>query len=155
MDIPFEKLAFKFSSKPLLIGGRAMEYYGLRKAGEDIDLIITAEDYEQLAQKYPNHTKDVWGDLGVCVHEFELWQSILLFDYSYLSEGAIEEEDYLVISLEKLLFMKALTMREPKSHADLELIVDKIIKMKYTKALEKAPQDWPHREKIINWLKEK
>ncbi|MBD3191093.1 MAG: hypothetical protein GF308_10635 [Candidatus Heimdallarchaeota archaeon] len=155
MNIPLEKLKFEFSSKPLLIGGRAMEYHGIRKAGEDFDLIITGEDYKQLAKKYPNHTKDLWGDLGVCVDKFELWQSILLFDYYFLSEGAIEEKDYLVISLEKLLFMKALTMREPKSLADLELIVNKIIKRKYTKALEKAPQEWSHREKIMNWLKEK
>ena len=30
-----------FSEKPILIGGTAMEYYGLRKAGKDMDWIIT------------------------------------------------------------------------------------------------------------------
>lgn len=29
-----------FSTKPLLVGGMAMEYYGLRKSGADIDLIM-------------------------------------------------------------------------------------------------------------------
>ena len=34
--------------------------------------------------------KDLWGDLGVCVDEFEIWRSICLFDYACLSQGAIE-----------------------------------------------------------------
>ena len=46
MDIDLTPLDFEFSSKPLLIGGKAKEYYGLRKAGADIDFVITAADYE-------------------------------------------------------------------------------------------------------------
>ncbi|MHA1973823.1 MAG: hypothetical protein ACTSW1_12575 [Candidatus Hodarchaeales archaeon] len=48
-----------------------MEYYDLRKAGEDIDLIVTKVDYERLIQKYPANQKDIWGDLGVCIYGFE------------------------------------------------------------------------------------
>jgi hypothetical protein len=125
------KLDMMFSSKPLLIGGRAMEYYGLRPSGEDIDFVVTSEDYEQLARKYPEHLKDIWGDLGVCVYEFELWRTICLFDYLFLSVGALQEDGYLVISLEKLLFLKALGIKEAKSHRDLELIVEKVLKLQY------------------------
>lgn len=38
-----------FTKKPILIGGMAMEYYGMRKSGADIDLIICDEDYQTLA----------------------------------------------------------------------------------------------------------
>lgn len=36
----------RFESKPILIGGMAMEYYGIRKSGADIDLVIRDEDYQ-------------------------------------------------------------------------------------------------------------
>lgn len=88
--IPFDILDFEFTSKPLLIGGLAMEFYGLRKAGADIDFVITNMDYQRLAQKYPDNKRDLWGDLGICVHGFEIWRSICWFDYDFLSEGAIE-----------------------------------------------------------------
>ena len=131
MIIDLSKLDFTFQASPLLIGGVAMEYYGLRQAGNDIDFVITAGDYRRLSQKYPDHLRDLWGDLGVCVYEFEIWQSICLFDYEYLSAGALSEGDYLVISLEKLLFLKAMAMKVEKYHHDLELIVKKILDDKY------------------------
>jgi hypothetical protein len=129
--IDLKKLDFQFTSKPLLIGGKAMEHYGLRKAGADIDFVITAEDYERLALKYPNDLREIGGDLGVCVFEFEIWKSICLFDYQFLSVGAIEKEGHLIISLDRLLFLKALGMKEPKYHRDLELIVDKVLRVQY------------------------
>jgi len=131
MHIDLAKLNFTFSSPPLLIGGMAMQYYGLRQSGADIDFVITRADYARLAQQYPNNLKDLWGDLGVCVFEFEIWQSICLFDYENLSQGALDSGEYLVISLEKLLFLKALAMKIDKYHADLELIVKKIQDEKY------------------------
>jgi hypothetical protein len=103
-----------------------MEYYGLRQAGADIDFIITREDYSALAARYPGHLKDLWGDLGVCIFGFELWTCIMLHDYDDLSIGAIDAGEYLVISMEKLLLLKALGMKVAKYHTDLELIVKKI-----------------------------
>ena len=55
------------------------------------------------------------GIFGVCVFEFEIWESICLFDYRFLSVGAIEKEEHLIISLDRLLFLKALGMKEAKS----------------------------------------
>jgi hypothetical protein len=129
--IDLSKLNYTFLSKPLLIGGKAMEYYGLRQAGNDIDFVITTDDYERLSQQYPDHLRDLWGDLGVCVYEFEIWQSICLFDYAYLSAGAIERGAYLIISLEKLLFLKALGIKVEKYRQDLEMIVKKVLDEKY------------------------
>jgi hypothetical protein len=129
--IDLAKLGFEFTSKPLLIGGKAMEHYGLRKAGADVDFVITAADYERLALKYPDHLREIGGDLGVCVFEFEIWKSICLFDYRFLAVGALEQDAYLVISLDRLLFLKALGMKEPKYHHDLELIVDRVLQVRY------------------------
>ncbi|MCK5047669.1 MAG: hypothetical protein KAS22_13870 [Candidatus Heimdallarchaeota archaeon] len=130
MTIDLGNLNYKFKKKPLLVGGKAMEYYGLRKAGEDIDFIVTKEDYDQLAKQYPNNLKDIFGDKGVCVFNYEIWKSIRWHIYENLIHNAIVENDYLVISLEKLLLLKALAMSIPKYHKDLELIVEKISKTK-------------------------
>jgi hypothetical protein len=131
MNIDLSRLNFTFTAKPLLIGGMAMEYYDLRPSGADIDFVISRSDYRHISAQFPDNLKDLWGDLGVCVYEFEIWQSICLFDYDFLSQGALELDDYLVISLEKLLFLKALAMKVEKYHRDLELIVQKLLKLQY------------------------
>ena len=133
MKIDFTPLQYTFLHKPLLIGGCAMEYYGLREAGDDIDLVIHPEDHAALVQLYPDHIKDLYGDIGVCEYGFEIWNQICTFDYTYLKENAVEEPEYLVITLDKLLFLKALAMEIPKYHRDLELVVQKILDTVYGK----------------------
>jgi hypothetical protein len=125
MNIPFEKLAFQFQDKPLLIGGKAMEYYGLRKAGADID-------HARLKHQYPHHVKDLHGDIGICEFGFEIWNQICRFDYEELRPGAIEEASLLIISLERLLFLKTLAIKHDKYYRDVLLIVDEILRRKYS-----------------------
>jgi len=141
MDIDLGKLNFTFTTPPLLIGGKAMEYYGLRPAGADIDFVITQDDYVRLRAQYPENLKELWGDLGVCPFEFEIWRSICLFDYACLAEGALEAEGYRVISLEKLLFLKALGYKVEKYRKDLELIVDRVVHDRYKEHYE-ATMHW-------------
>lgn len=132
MNIPFEKLAYPFQEKPLLIGGKAMEYYGLRKAGADIDLVVSLNDHANLKKQYPDHIQDLYGDIGICEFEFEIWNQICRYDYQELKVAAIEEADVLVISLEKLLFLKTLAIKEDKYYQDVLLLVDEILKRKYS-----------------------
>lgn len=127
------ELNYVFQVKPLLIGGMAMEYYGLRKAGADVDFVVVAADYEALAQQYPEGKTEIFGDLGIRTGQYELWKSICLFEYEALAVGAIEMDQYRIISLEKLLFLKTLGYKEPKYQADLQLVVDKILNIKYGK----------------------
>ncbi len=127
MFIKLESLGFGFTSKPLLIAGKAMEFYGLRVSGDDIDLMVTAVDFEQLVQQYPDNLVTAGRDNGIRIDEFELWHSCFGFDYQFWAQGAIDQGDYLVMSLEKLLVLKALGMDNPKWHRDLELIVEHIL----------------------------
>lgn len=133
MFIDLSPIQYTFHTKPLLIGGKAKEYYGIRKAGADIDLVVTRHDYDMLAKRYPNNTVDLFGDLGVKVYGFEIWTCICLFDYEFLSPGAVEKEQYFIISLEKLLFLTALAIKKEKYHKDLELTVEKILELQYKK----------------------
>jgi hypothetical protein len=126
-------LGYDFIRKPLIVGGKAMEYYGLRKAGLDIDLVVSNEDHENLKNKFPNNIKDLYGDIGICEYGFEIWNQICTFDYEYLKLNAIDEKEYKIISLEKLLFLKALAMKIPKYHKDLEMIVKLVLDKAYGK----------------------
>ena len=135
IKIDLQKLQYTFTQKPLLIGGMAMEYYGLRKAGNEVDFVITRADYDLLSKMYLDNLKDLYGDLGVWIHEFEIWISICLFDYKFLSAGAIEAENYLIISLEKLLFLKALATDIEKYEKDVRLIAKRILDIQYGKVV--------------------
>lgn len=80
-----------FARKPLVIGGMAMEYYGLRPSGADIDLVVADEEYQALARLHAGSRKDIYGDLGVVLGVFEIWRSIALLDYAFLGQGALDE----------------------------------------------------------------
>lgn len=136
MNIDLDKLNYAFIHKPLLIGGKAMEYYGLRKSGDDIDFVVAEEDLAHLIKIYPDKIKDLSGDLGVCPFEFEIWKSISYFTYNELIQNAIERENYLVISLEKLLLLKSLTLNIEKGLGDAKLISEKIIEEQSKKSEE-------------------
>lgn len=132
MKIDLSKLNFTFQHKPLLIGGKAMEYYDIRKAGADIDFVIHPDDHKRLVAQYPDHIKDVYGDIGVIEYEFEIWNTICRFDYDQLRKDAVEEKGYLVISIERLLMLKAIAMKADKKYRrDVELIVDYILDKAY------------------------
>lgn len=111
-----------FSERPILIGGMAMEYYEMRKAGEDIDLIITDDDYQTLAQKYPNQRKDLYGDLGLVIGKFEIWRSIAHLDYNFFKKDVIEEENISIVSIDRLLWTRVCAMEVEKYRRDLELL---------------------------------
>ena len=116
------KKSLNFKRKPILIGGMAKEYYGIRKTGLDIDLIICDEDYQILAKKYPNNRKDIWGDMGVVIEPFEIWKCIMLLDYDFYIKGAIDEDIVYIVSLEKIILMCIFGMEVTKYHDDLKLI---------------------------------
>lgn len=131
IELPLSKLHYRFIDKPLVIGGVAMEYYGLRKTGADYDLVVSLRDHAALKSLYPDHIKDLYGDIGICEFDFEIWNQIARFDYEELKAGAIETDDLLIISLEKLLFLKTLAIRHEKYYQDVLLLVDEILRRKY------------------------
>lgn len=111
-----------FSEKPILIGGMAMEYYGMRKSGPDIDLVISDTDYQHLAHSMLEKRKDIYGDLGIVVGPFEIWRSIALMDYAFYRKDAIEEAAAYVVSLDRLLLMRVLARNVEKYSNDLKLM---------------------------------
>jgi hypothetical protein len=121
--IDFKEIGIDFKDKPIIIGGLAMEFYGIRKHGDDIDFIITDRDYQTLRKKYPNHKKDIWGDFGILYNGYEMFRSIWKFDYCYYQENCIEFDLYKIISMDMLFRMKVFAMNSGEKHfRDVELI---------------------------------
>ena len=121
--IHVEKLGYKFLDKPVIVGGLAMEYYGLRKHGDDIDFIVSDRDYQRLKVKFPDNRKDVWGDFGILVNGFELFRSIYKFDHAHYSQAAIEFTNYKMISIDMLFRMKVFALGVAAKHdCDVELL---------------------------------
>ncbi len=100
----------------------AMDYYGLRKTGADIDLVICDADYQSLSAAMPEKRKDIYGDLGVVTGPFEIWRSIALFDYEFYLKDAIDEGATFVVSIDRLLLMRVLAMDVEKYKNDLKLV---------------------------------
>lgn len=116
------EIPLSFIKKPIIIGGMAMEYYGMRKAGMDIDLIISQDDYQVLSEKYPANKKDLYGDLGFIINKFEIWRSIALIDYNFFLKDALDEGNVLVVSIDRLLWMRVCAMEVEKYKKDLDLM---------------------------------
>jgi hypothetical protein len=71
-------------------------------------------------------------EISVFVSSIEIWNQICRYDYEELKAGAIEESSLLIISLERLLFLKTLAIKEEKYYQDVLLLVDEILKRKYS-----------------------
>lgn len=50
----------------------------LRKKGQDVDFMVSNDDYQALVKKYPHNKLDVWGDLGLLIGQKSYERSILL-----------------------------------------------------------------------------
>lgn len=112
----------KFTQKPIVIGGMAMEYYDMRKSGVDIDLVVCDADYKVLADLYPEKRKDIYGDLGVVIEPFEIWRSIALLDFGFYKMGAVDEGAVQIVSLDRLLFTRVCAMEVKKYLDDIEIM---------------------------------
>jgi hypothetical protein len=126
----FETFPFAFTLKPLLIGGKAMEYHTLR-AGNDYDFLIPKEEFRRVRRDFPDaFFINTYGDAGIRVGASAFYESQFGFIYFQLERGAIDHHDYLVAHLEFLLFLKTLTLvSDPgnqKARQDLMLLMQKL-----------------------------
>lgn len=160
MKIDLAKLNFDFTHKPLLVSGMAMKFYGLRDSSKDVDFILQEEDHKELARTLRDEATilseghsvgykdtplfvDLYGDHGILLYEFELWDSIHGFNYADLSEGAVEEGDYVVISPEKHMFLSTVRgVHKERYLKDALLIAEKFGKDKYKDFKHKKNEYW-------------
>lgn len=133
----------KFMYKPLVVGGLAMEYYGIRATGHDYDYVVSPYDWTLLKEQYFDRInlfggkteRDVDATINLDEIHVDLISTLFMYNYDDLKKGSIEYESVRVISLDKLLFLKTLGAvynDHQKSREDQKLIVDAIVKQQYS-----------------------
>ena len=133
---------YKFDKKPLVVGGLAMEYYGIRKTGHDYDYMVSKTDWKKLKKIHPKKInlfggkteKEIDATINLKKEKVDLISTLYQHNYNHLSKGSINFDNYKIISLEKLLFLKtidAVWKKTKKSINDQKLIINHIIKNKY------------------------
>ena len=134
---------YKFIHKPLVLGGFAMEYYGLRETIHDYDYMVSPEDWKSLKIKFPDKInlfggkteKDVDATINLLDEKVDLISTLYQIDYNFLKKGAKEFENYYIISVDKQLLVKTLerlTNKTPKSIQDTQLLTDFICLKQYS-----------------------
>jgi len=133
----------KLLDKPILIGGGAMEYYGLRKSGHDLDVIISKRDKVRLVKE--GYKLNLFGgktekDIDATINFKKGKDSIDLVitldqkGYSYFKKQSVVIKSHpslLIISLKQLLFTKKLAVKysnQTKHSKDVKLILNKLSK---------------------------
>lgn len=102
-----------FSSKPILIGGKAMEYYELRRSGKDIDFIVTKKDYKNLLvifganKNFPKYTPGVTDH----INKIDYFYKIRGFNYNFFNLRAHIDKKLNIKIIDKtdLILLKVLT----------------------------------------------
>ena len=80
--------------------------------------MVCDEDYQLLSKQNPDKRKDIYGDSGVGIGKFEIWRGIALLDYEFLCQDARDEGRVLMVSLDRLFFMRVCAMDIDKYRND-------------------------------------
>lgn len=143
-------LNFDFIDPPLILGGMALEYYGIRKCGYDFDCMVSPRDWIRLKEIYPNNINLFGGkteqdvDATINVLDFDtqidLISTLSLYNYDFLEQNSIDihgqEKAFKIMSKENLYLVKSLGYledKDPKCEADTKLLVKYILKEQYKK----------------------
>ena len=131
-------LNYKFQDKPLIVGGYALQYYGIRKAGHDIDMMVSLRDWKKLTKLHPNNINHHGGnDSTINIrgeYDIDLIKTLYHYDYKFLSQNSKELNNCKIISIENQFLVKALPAlqkKNSKSVKDSKKIIDYIIKKNY------------------------
>ena len=104
--------------------------------------MVSPSDWLQLKKIHPDkinlfggkNEKDVDATINLYNVHVDLISTLFQYNYNYLIENSIDFPDYKIISLENLLLTKTLGSicnNDPKSIKDQQLIVKKIVELKY------------------------
>jgi hypothetical protein len=132
---------FSFKYPPILVGGKAMEHYGLRKTGHDIDYIISKFDYDKLSKIQEPNVYMPEQTPAITYKDTDYFLNLYQYDYKYLKNNAIKKGNILVISKEDLILVKSMTAFDKKNKIgkavikknlnDISLLVNSLSKEKY------------------------
>jgi hypothetical protein len=127
---PFAHLPITFLLKPLLIMGRAMEYYGLRP-DDEAHFLVPKPEFERLWAAIPEgHVTTIQNEKGVRLGNTVFSVKLLGCSYYDLEVEAMEERDYFVVHIEFLLYLNTLTLihhpENQQARQDVLLLLERL-----------------------------
>jgi len=158
IETEMKKLNYTFKKPPILIGGGAMEHYGMRSSGHDYDFMICIEDYKELNRmgKHLNMfggTKTDSDGLSTDMDNtfssidglnIDLAVTMFQYRYEFFDHHTDVLGPYKVVSREHLLLMKSLAASNndgwgdgcknymiKKQRDDMDLILKSIVEHQY------------------------
>lgn len=142
-------LNYTFVNTPMLIGGLALNYHNIREIGNDLDIIVSKYDWNNLKKLYPEclnlfggkDESDVDATLNITLSngvKLDIIHSLWQYNYiDFLKDSKIiiiNKMYYLLPSLYSLLLTKSfpgILENHEKSLTDTKLILQKLVKDKY------------------------
>src|SRR5271165_22194 len=130
-----EYAIYMLTDPPIIVGGKAMEYYCLRQA-KDIDFIISDRDYQELLNIVVGHRDGpITCENGIfTIGGNDYAGGIRKYNYNYFKEKAISVASgkYFIISRGDLILTKAIVLFESeslwkdryKAFTDLKLLIN-------------------------------
>tara|TARA_B100001093_G_C26766773_1_gene988238 strand:- start:523 stop:984 length:462 start_codon:yes stop_codon:yes gene_type:complete len=128
---------YLFIDKPIVLGGLALEYYGIRSSGPNFDYIVSSKDWNNLEKAFPDKINAFGGNSKygskINLHDnlqINLISNCFNFNYDEISKNALEFEFFKIIDLEKQLLIKTLSAvnnNDMKSKNDQKFIVNYIV----------------------------
>lgn len=132
---------YKWINPPILIGGRALEHYKIRKSGHDYDYIISDQDYDKI-KSMPNIKNDVFPPQTPGIHDTnndtDYFVSLYGITYDKVKINAKKHKKILICSINDLLLIKSFTAfdnvnrvnkaTQKKQLNDVKLIINHMIK---------------------------
>jgi len=130
---------------PLIIGGYALSYHKIRKPGQDLDLIVSNDDWNVLKQIYPNNINlfggkdenEIDATLNIRNPEnIDIIKTLWKHNYNDFIKDSIEDKDnnVRIMSIPNILYIKSfpsVEFMDDKSKNDIKKIVEHQIKEKY------------------------
>ena len=141
-----DKFEYNWIYPPMLIGGHALSYHNIREPGYDLDVIVSQADWNILKEMYPTTLnlfggkteKEVDATLNIRTPvKLDIIKTLWQHNYNdFLKDSIyIEESNVRVISIPNLLYIKsfpAVKFNDKKSKDDVQLILDSVIKERYS-----------------------
>ncbi len=127
---PFAHLPHTFLLKPLLILGKAMQYYALRP-DDEFHFLVPKPEFERLwAAITEGHFTTVHDEKGVHLGTYNFYVKLFGFNYYDLEIEAIEEHDYFVLHIEFLLLLNTVTLihdpENQQARLDILLLLERL-----------------------------
>jgi NTP pyrophosphatase (non-canonical NTP hydrolase) len=129
MSIDFSGVDYRFRYKPMAFAGWVLGLENIRPAGDDIDVLLTEEDFGGLAERYPEQLRIQGRDKVICLGRLEFWGSIMGYTYSQLKDAETREVDnYSIMSIKKVFLLKCLAVENnAKNQRDIMLMAKRFL----------------------------